>query len=109
MRHRSPVRWLAPLALVICAVAVYVVVDQTLLSNEDDTPVVSATSTSTARPTTATTARKGKAAPRTYTVKSGDVLSSIAEKTGVDVEELLRLNPDVEASTLRPGQKLKLR
>jgi LysM repeat protein len=41
-------------------------------------------------------------------VKPGDVLSSIAEKTGVSLQRLQELNPDVDASALRAGQKLKL-
>ena len=43
---------------------------------------------------------------KTYTVKSGDTLSGIAEKTNVSLETLRDLNP--KADTLSPGQKLKL-
>ncbi len=50
--------------------------------------------------------RKG---PRRYTVKSGDTPSSIADKTGVPLEEILRLNPDLDPQTLSPGERIKLR
>src|SRR5687768_156590 len=40
----------------------------------------------------------------TYTVVGGDTLSGIAEKTGVPVAKLQRLNPDLDAETLNAGQ-----
>ena len=43
---------------------------------------------------------------KTYTVKAGDTLSGIAEKTDVSLETLRDLNP--RADTLSPGQKLRL-
>ncbi len=42
-------------------------------------------------------------------MKVGDSLGAIAVKTGVDVEALEELNPEVDAQALSPGQKLKLR
>ena len=45
----------------------------------------------------------------TYKVKPGDSFAAIAEKQGVTVEQLLVLNPDVDARALQPGQKLKLK
>ncbi len=51
---------------------------------------------------------KGGSAPKSYTVKPGDVLSSIAEKTGVPLSEIERLNPNVDAQSLHAGQKIKL-
>jgi LysM repeat protein len=50
--------------------------------------------------------RKG---PRRYTVKNGDTPSSIADKTGVPLEQILRLNPDIDPQTLSPGQRIRLR
>jgi LysM repeat protein len=53
--------------------------------------------------------KKQKKGPRRYRVKNGDTPSSIAEKTGVPLEEILRLNPDLDPQTLAPGQRIKLR
>jgi LysM repeat protein len=105
MRRRSPSRWLAPLALAACAVAVYVLVHQGVSPSEGtSTPTVS-----TAASRTATTPKRtGGKRSRTYIVKSGDVLSVIAAKHGTTVAELQRLNPSVDAAALHPGQKLKL-
>jgi LysM repeat protein len=108
MRRRSPARWLAPLALVTCAVAIYAVVDHEL--GPDSKSKTSSTST-TKTGTTSTNADKTKStkkAKTSYTVKAGDSLSAIADKTNVDVGALQEANPDVDASALHPGQKLKL-
>jgi LysM repeat protein len=57
-------------------------------------------------------ATKAKTTSRTkarrYTVKTGDTPSSIAESTGVPLDKLLELNPDVDPQALSPGQRLKL-
>ena len=46
---------------------------------------------------------------RTYTVKTGDTLGLIAEKTGVSVERLQELNPELDPQALLSGQKITLR
>lgn len=104
-RHRSPARWLAPLALVTCAVAVYGVVHQATSPSDSS----SATTSTVPRTHTSTTAKRSTSKrPHTYTVKSGDVLSVIAAKHGTTVQQLQRLNPSIDAAALHPGQKLKL-
>jgi LysM repeat protein len=111
MRRRSPARWLAPVALVTCAVAIYAVVDHEL-GSDSKSDATSSTRSKTGTGTGATTStgksRSTKKAKTSYTVKSGDSLSAIAAKTGVDVGALQEANPDVDASALHPGQKLKL-
>ena len=44
-----------------------------------------------------------------YAVKTGDTLGSIAEKTGIPVEKLQELNPELDPQALVSGQKIKLR
>lgn len=56
--------------------------------------------------TTKTTPRKQRAS---YTVKTGDTLGAIAEKTGLTVERLQQLNPELDPQALVSGQKIKLR
>jgi LysM repeat protein len=109
MRRRSPARWLAPLALVTCAVAIYAVVNHELLSDDGGAQTTSSTTTGTgATSTTATTKRKSAKKSSTYTVKAGDSFSVIAAREGVDAAALQDANPDVDPSALHPGQKLKL-
>ena len=100
---RSPARLFAPLALVACAIAILVIVNRDTGSSDSPTPKT-ATTTSTS-----TTAKQGaKKARRRYIVKPGDVLSQISIRTGVPLDTLQRLNPGVDAQSLRVGQKLKL-
>lgn len=48
-------------------------------------------------------------APATYTIESGDTLTSIAHETGVSVNRIQRLNPRIDPQILIAGEKLKLR
>jgi LysM repeat protein len=106
-RRRSPARWLAPVALVTCAVAVYAVVDNTLL--KDDSSSSGNDTTQRATPTTSTTRKTSTTKRRhSYTVKAGDTLSAISVKTGVSLDTLERLNPKLDADTLHAGQKVRL-
>ena len=61
--------------------------------------------------TSPTTTTGAKPTPRrsTYTVKTGDTLGGIAEKTGVTVERLQELNPELDPQALLSGQKINLR
>lgn len=106
MARRSPARFLAPIALVAFAVALYSVVKD---AQDPAGGTTGAPAGATATPTSEKTSKKKKSTKskrKTYTVKSGDTLSGIAEKTNVSLETLRDLNPD--ADTLSPGQKLRL-
>jgi LysM repeat protein len=91
---------------VACAIAILVIVNgNPSSSNGGSKSATTATGTST----TTTTSTKTKKRKRTYLVKQGDVLSRIAIKTGVALDEIQRLNPTVDAQSLHAGQKIKLR
>jgi len=105
--NRSPARLLAPVALVLVAVAFLFVLASSGTDSDDGDR---ASETSERTTTERTTARKPP--PRraaTYTVKTGDTLGAIAEKTGLEVEELQTLNPELDPQALVSGQKIKLR
>lgn len=104
-RRRTPARWLAPLALVTCAVAVYAVVNNTM--SDESSSQGTTTTQSTTRTKTTSTGSKHKR-KRTYIVKSGDTLSAISIKTGVSLATLEQLNPKLDADTLHTGQKVRL-
>jgi LysM repeat protein len=46
--------------------------------------------------------------PRTYTVQSGDTLGSIAARTGTTVARLEQLNPGIDPTALRVGEKIRV-
>jgi LysM repeat protein len=101
---RSPARIFAPLSLVACAIAVLVIVNH----NNSNSGGSDTTKPPAATSTVSTTKQSTKKTPKRYIVKQGDVLSAIAIKTGVSLDTLIRLNPNVDAQTLHAGQKLKL-
>jgi len=111
--RRNPLRWLAPLALVACAFAVYSVVNASLGSDDPAATRSTATKSSGAE-RTRTVSERSKASKRrsrrarTYTVKSGDTLSSIAVKTGLSLERIQQLNPKLDSNSLQTGQRVKL-
>jgi LysM repeat protein len=111
MAGRSPARFLAPLALVAFAIALVMVVSNASQSGNPETTATPATS-GTTKPASSKKHGSGKTRKRhkrSYTVKSGDTPSGIAEATGVPLSELLALNPDLDPQSLTVGQKLRLR
>jgi LysM repeat protein len=106
--RRSPARLLAPIALVLVAAACAVVV---LSSTASDSGEQTSEGTSERR-ATQTSPRAGRERrPRRafYVVKTDDTLDRIAAKTGVPVERLLELNPELDPLALVSGQRIKLR
>jgi LysM repeat protein len=99
-------RLLAPLALAAVAVGVYLIVHPALQKNHS---TVSRSGTTVQ--TTGTRHRSHKPGPKFYLVKSGDTLSSIAQRTGVALGRLTALNPSVSTPpySLQTGQRLRLR
>ena len=62
----------------------------------------------TAKPARTSSTKKPRTKAKTYTVQSGDTLTSIAHKTGVPVAEIQALNPEVDPQILIAGEVLKL-
>ncbi|MFL5827510.1 MAG: LysM peptidoglycan-binding domain-containing protein [Thermoleophilaceae bacterium] len=103
---RSPGRLLAPIALIVAAVAFIVVLSS---SGTSDTSGSKSSSRTTSSQRTTTTKAPAAARRRSYTVKVGDTLGAIAERTGVPVATLQELNPALDPQNLVAGQKIKLR
>ena len=108
MRSSSPARWLAPAAIVGALIAVIVVASSGGGGSSNSQVTNSVGSGTLAHATRTTTATTPKTTAKSYIVKPGDVLSAIAEKTGVPLDEIEQLNPNVDAQSLHAGQKLKL-
>jgi LysM repeat protein len=106
--HR-PARLLAPLALILFAVAFVAVILTSDAGDDNGSSNESSPASETAGGTGTSTTRRPRTQKRNYTVKVGDSLGAIAEKTGVEVETLQELNPQLDPQALAPGQKIKLR
>lgn len=107
MAGRSPARFLAPLALVVFALALFIVVSSTTNGDSGDSGAQGTSAPAEATPSPK--AQKRKRSRKSYTIKSGDTPSGIAVKVGVPLDQILELNPDLDPQTLTPGTKIKLR
>lgn len=100
-------RLLAPLALIVSFVAMLAVIGLSLgggsASDSDPAPPVDQASTDVE-----TTPERNQL-PRFYVIEPGDTLGGISEQTGVPVETIEELNPEVDPQALIAGQRIKLR
>lgn len=111
MPRRSPARYLAPLAVVAFLLALMMVLSSSGDGGGEASPAASATAEPTATPDSSSepSDNRRRSTRRTYTVRPGDTPSAIAERTGVPLEQLEALNPDIDPQQLSPGQRLRLR
>jgi LysM repeat protein len=107
-RIRNRARLLAPVALALVTVVILIIVIGSGGGGGDKSsgsgPGASQGKGGSRRSSTPTGPKR-----RTYTVKTGDTLGAIASKTGVPVDKLLELNPQLDPQALVSGQKIKLR
>jgi LysM repeat protein len=68
------------------------------------TTTITLTGSGTGTVSTTTTAANA----RYYTIQSGDTLGSIAAQYNTSVDQLLTWNPGVDASSLQPGQRIRV-
>jgi LysM repeat protein len=102
MRRRRFTRYAAPVAF-LAAVTIAVLV---VRAGFEQGRQPATTPTTTGTKTTKTQARKNHR--RTYTVQSGDTLESIAGKTGTTVARLEHLNPGIDPTALRVGERIRV-
>jgi LysM repeat protein len=117
--RRSPLRILAPIAIVVFGIAFVLIVSTTSSSNGGGGgPSASAAEKARDLGTSGSAKRKGQRTTKTtsekttgdtYIVKQGDTLGKIAQETGVSVQTLQDLNPGLDQFSLIAGQKIKLR
>ncbi len=116
---RTPARVLAPLALVAFGLAVLVIFasagggeeesSNDAATQQEQRDLELAKEKRRREKSTQRGEGQGKLPQDVYVVKTGDTLGSIAEKTGVPVERLQALNPDLDPQNLVVGQRVKLR
>jgi len=103
MAGRNPARFLAPLALVAFAFALFSILGGGGGGDEEPASNNQPQATATATPTKETKRKR-----KVYVVKPGDTPSGIAEKTGVSLEQLEEANPDLDPQLLAPGQRIRI-
>jgi len=99
-------RVLAPLALVACGLALFLLVSETLSGGGDDDGDGGGTRE---RQRSEQPRPERKVESDTYVVVPGDTFTGIAQKTGIPLLKLERLNPDLDTGTLNAGQQIQLR
>ncbi len=100
-------RVLAPLAF-FAAVTVLVLLVQSSLG-ADSKPATNPTTTSNATVSVATgTAPGNPGARKNYRIKDGDTLEAIAQRFDTTVDDLIALNPNIEANNLEPGTRIRI-
>jgi hypothetical protein len=104
---RYVARLMAPLAIAVVAVGIYLVVHDNLATHH---PTPAHTAGHSHRHRHVYSRHHSRARPRYYTVRSGDTLSAIASRTGVSMTRLEALNRSLHPPyDLQSGQRLRLR
>ena len=105
-------RILAPLAFFAAATILVLLVNSSLNadSGEEGAP-----STPASQPTTAEDGRGGeqtttrRRTPRRFhRIREGDTLEALAQRYDTTVDDLLALNPGINANSLTPGQRVRV-
>lgn len=103
-------RWVAPAVFLLAVTGVVLLVRTSLRS---DSKAERATTRAVSVEHQSQPARVGGARVRVpaqwYVIRSGDTLDAIAAQFGSTVDELLALNPGVEPTTLRPGERVRIK
>ncbi len=103
--HRQLAHYGAPV-LFLLAVTVVVLILRGGFSGGTQSSVTTS-STGKVTTTSATTSQQ-HTKTRFYTIRSGDTFGTIAIRLGITVDDIIALNPDVEPTSLRVGQKIKV-
>ena len=99
-------RWVAPVAF-LAAITIGALVVRAGLEHGKHHPTPPVT-TVTSKTKTTHKHRHRPAHMRTYTIQSGDTLASIATKAGTTVARLEQLNPGIDPTALRVGEKIRV-
>ncbi len=109
MRHRSPARWLAPLALFASVVAVAGVIGQSLRPDGRSSATSPGSSVKSRTISGGDRGASGSlAGRRRYTVRPGDTISSVAHLHALPADAVLEAFDLSLSDSLEPGRALEL-
>ena len=100
-------RLAAPVAFFAAATVLVILVESGLNGGSSTATSPSAAPTLTS-PTTSSGTSAAKKKKRFYRVKQGETLESIAAKFHTTTDDLVRLNPGIDALALQPGQRIRI-
>jgi LysM repeat protein len=103
--RRTAARYGAPLAF-LAAVTIGVLLVHAGLDEGSKRPESPPAPTATAPAPPGETTKTSR---RYYRIRSGDTLAAIAPRFGLTEEELVALNPGIEPTALRVGQRIRVR
>jgi LysM repeat protein len=98
-------RWAAPVAF-LAAITIGALVVRAGFQHGKHRPETPTTTVTSKRKHTHHAHRQHRV--KSYTIQSGDTLASIASKTGTTVARLEQLNPGVNPTALRVGQRIRV-
>ncbi len=106
MTRRQFARVAAPVAF-LAAVTIAVLIAHSELRHDAARPPATTTTQTTVTRTTRKHAQKHHV--RRYVIRPGDTFGSIAHTLGTTVARLEQLNPGVDPTTLRVGEKIRVK
>jgi LysM repeat protein len=109
--HEKPnwgARLLAPVAF-FAAVTVLVLLVQSSLGADSKPTTANPPPSNATLPSNTGTTTIGKPGKRkNYRIKDGDTLEAIAQRFDTTVDDLIALNPNIEANNLEPGTRIRV-
>jgi len=104
-------QWLAPAVFLLAVTGVVLVVRSALHSNSSAPPPAArqVTTRANAKPAPLGPPPSARVPAQYYVIQSGDTLDAIAVRFATTVDQLLSLNPGTEPTTLRPGERLRIK
>jgi len=105
--HRQLAHFGAP-AVFLLAVTIFVLILRGGFGGGGSDSKSARTNPSTTTRSTVTDTSSRTVTTRFYTVRSGDTLGAVAIHFGVSVDDIIALNPGIEPTALRVGQKIKV-
>jgi len=104
-------RILAPLAFFLAATILILLVSSALDHKKNESTTTTPANTPTApvaNQGAGTGTVTGKPGRKFYVIKEGDTLEAIAARENTTVDDLIALNPGIEANALVPGKKIRI-
>jgi LysM repeat protein len=108
-------RVLAPVAFFAAATILVLLIHSSLTAETESASAPTATrsngaeATGTRAGSETTSGASGRQQRRFYRIRTGDTLEAIALRFDTTVDDLLTLNPGIEANSLAPGQRIRVR